>query len=265
MSNNSSLDSLLAEAAASDYESTNSDRHTSSLIQVLAVVSAIILALVFGAAIVQKNQQADENSSVHQALVNRIKLADKRVATAEQDAKDASKELANAESAQLAGTDLGVQAQKRLDALRQIAGFTPLSGGGIDVLLDDAKSDSSTPADAIAPGRVQDHDIQSVVNGLWTAGAKGIAINGRRLTSTSAIRNAGDAILVDYRPLVPPYHVVAVADNADATAGIFRDGVAGLLLEQLASKYGVVWNLTLLGETTVPAAPGIYSSQGSGQ
>lgn len=262
MSSNASLDALLADAVASDYESANADRHTSSSIKLLAFTSAAILALVFGSAIIAKNAQAGQNSTTHQALVDRIKIADKRVAQAEADAQTAQQDLTDAESAKLAGTDLGVQAQRRLDALRSAAGFTPLTGGGVDVVLDDAKPDGLNTTDAIQPGRVQDHDIQAVVNGLWTAGAKGIAINGRRLTSTSAIRNAGDAILVDYRPLIPPYHIVAVANNADSTAGIFRNGVAGLLLEELASKYGVIWDVTMLGQTTIPAAPGVYGSTG---
>ena len=265
MSSNASLDALLADAVASDYESTKADRHTSTVIKLLAVSSAAILALVFGSAIIDKNAQSGQNSSTHQALVERIKLADRRVAQAETDAKIAGQELTAAEGAQLAGTDLGAQAQRRLEALRTIAGFTPLTGGGVDVVLEDAKADPLSADDAVLPGRVQDHDIQAVVNGLWTAGAKGIAINGRRLTSTSAIRNAGDAILVDYRPLVPPYHIVAIASNADATAGIFRNGVAGLLLEELASKYGVIWDVTMLGQTTIPAAPGVYGTTGGNQ
>ena len=47
-----------------------------------------------------------------------------------------------------------------------------------------------------------------------------------RLTSTSAIRFAGVAILVDFRPLTPPYVISALGDPASlpgrspaATAG----------------------------------------------
>ena len=53
-------------------------------------------------------------------------------------------------------------------------------------------------------GRVLDRDLQVMVNALWAAGAEAIAINGQRLTARSAIRYAGEAILLDFRPLVPP-------------------------------------------------------------
>ena len=44
-------------------------------------------------------------------------------------------------------------------------------------------------------------------------GAESIAINNARLTTTSAIRYAGDAILVNYRPLLPPFVISAIGDK----------------------------------------------------
>lgn len=254
MSSNPSLDSLLADAVASDYEATSADRHTSIVVKVLAATSAVLLALVFIAAVVDKRAQADQVSTTRQALVDRITAADKRVAQAQKNVAQSNLDLAAAESAHLAGTSLGEQARKRLEVLRRVTGFADLSGPGLQVTLNDAPTSGLVPGTDILLGKVQDSDMQSVVNGLWAAGAKGIAINGQRLTALSAIRNSGEAILVDYRPLSPPYRVVAISERADATAGTFRDGVAGLMLEELSNKYGVVWNISTLGETTIPAA-----------
>jgi uncharacterized protein YlxW (UPF0749 family) len=104
------------------------------------------------------------------------------------------------------------------------------------------------------PGKIVDRDLQIVVNGLWQAGATDIAINGRRLTPTSAIRSAGEAILVNYRPLIPPYVVSAIGPDANQIIGRFREGTAGLLLEELEATYGVFWELQTVGEVTLPAA-----------
>jgi uncharacterized protein YlxW (UPF0749 family) len=93
-----------------------------------------------------------------------------------------------------------------------------------------------------------------IVNGLWQAGATDIAINGRRLTPTSAIRAAGEAILVNYRPMSPPYVVSAIGSDADQLAGRFRENPAGLLLEELETQYGVIWELQTVGDITLPAA-----------
>ena len=135
--------------------------------------------------------------------------------------------------------------------MRKAAGYAAVTGSGIDLVLNDSPSSTGASDD---PGRVVDRDIQFVVNGLWRAGATAIAINDRRLTSSSAIRAAGQAILVNYRPLVPPYHVRAIAPDANAMAGTFRDGPAGLMLEELETQYGVVWELYSEGSITIPAA-----------
>jgi len=254
LSSNPSLDALLADAVASDYQALNADRHTSRTIKALAALCATGLALTFVAAVIEKRTHSDVVTATREALIERIQAADKRVATAQRQVIQSNADLAAAESAHLAGTSLGEQAQKRLEILRRATGFTPLTGPGLQVTLSDAPTDLSVPAGVAEPGRVLDGDVQAVVNGLWAAGAKGIAVNGQRLTASSAIRNAGEAILVDYRPLSPPYRIVAISDSADATAGNFRDGVAGLLLEELASKYGVLWNIATIGEATIPAA-----------
>jgi uncharacterized protein YlxW (UPF0749 family) len=165
----------------------------------------------------------------------------------------AQNNLLNAEAATLAGTSLGEQARARLDRLRAATGQTEVSGDGVTVTIDDAAQDPQQ-GDDTPPGQVIDRDLQMIVNGLWQAGATDIAIDGRRLTPTSAIRAAGEAILVNYRPMSPPYVVSAIAPDADQLAGRFRENPAGLLLEELETQYGVIWELQTVGEITLPAA-----------
>jgi uncharacterized protein YlxW (UPF0749 family) len=111
-----------------------------------------------------------------------------------------------------------------------------------------------TAGDKTNPGRVIDRDLQMIVNGLWQAGASDVAINGRRITPTTAIRAAGEAILVNYRPMSPPYVVSAIGSDADQLAGRFRENPAGLLLEELEAQYGVIWELQRVRNITLPAA-----------
>jgi uncharacterized protein YlxW (UPF0749 family) len=203
-------------------------------------------------AIAQTQIQASENSITRDALVERVKAADRRVQVLEATVLTAQDNLLNAEAAILAGTSLGDQARSRLDRLRIATGQTEVLGNGVTVTIDDAPLDplvTDTP-----PGRVIDRDLQMIVNGLWQAGATDIAINGRRITPTSAIRAAGEAILVNYRPMSPPYVVSAIGPDADRLAGRFRDNPAGLLLEELEAKYGVIWELQRVGNISLPAA-----------
>ena len=117
--------------------------------------------------------------------------------------------------------------------------------------MDDAQPPLPRGVDP-AEAKVLDIDMQGAVNGLWQAGAEAISINGVRLTSVTAIRTAGEAILVDYRPLEPPYRIDAIgpADLAER----FSTGQAGDDLTQLGTDYGIQSEVTAADEVTVPAS-----------
>jgi uncharacterized protein YlxW (UPF0749 family) len=248
-----SLDALLADALASDYENTAPNQDSGRLRVLVIAAAATLVTLVLGMAIAQTRTQASETSLTRDALVERVTAADRRVQELEVTVLTAQNDLLNAEAATLAGTSLGEQARQRLDRLRIATGQTEVAGDGVTVTIDDAPIDPLS-SDESSPGKVIDRDLQMIVNGLWQAGATDIAINGRRLTPTSAIRAAGEAILVNYRPMSPPYVVTAIGPDADQLAGRFRDNPAGLLLEELETKYGVIWELQTVGNVTLPAA-----------
>ncbi|MFF5900744.1 DUF881 domain-containing protein [Streptomyces argenteolus] len=143
-----------------------------------------------------------------------------------------------------------------------LSGATPVEGTGVKLVVDDAEDtdqggggprESTGFADT---GRVRDRDMQRVVNGLWQSGAEAIAINGQRLTALSAIRAAGDAILVDNRPLVPPYTVLAVGDGKQlATA--FRDSADGQYLQALHESFDIRTSISEQEKVRLPAAPSL--------
>ena len=94
-------------------------------------------------------------------------------------------------------------------------------------------------------------DLQIVVNGLWGAGAEAIAINGHRLSSTAAIRFAGQAIIVDFRPLARPYVITALGDPKGMPQ-IFEPSFAGVYLDQLTQEFQIRSSLTTSDDLTVP-------------
>ena len=255
MSSNASLDALMADALTSDYQRETPAPTYPGLMRGFAILSAAALALILALAVNMVRENANQSAATKSELIKRVQTADHRVSTLEAQSKQAQRDYEAAQQAKLSGTSLGQQAQTRLEKLSKAVGYTAVTGKGVELLVDDAPVDSAAPNDAIIPGRVQDRDLQLVVNGLWQSGATAISINDRRISSTSAIRAAGEAILVNYRPLSPPYSVRAIAPNADKLAAKFRDGSAALLLEQLQERYGVVWELNTVGDTTIPAAP----------
>ncbi|MFD3734600.1 DUF881 domain-containing protein [Streptomyces sp. NPDC058632] len=151
----------------------------------------------------------------------------------------------------------------RTDVVGILAGAVAVHGPGVKLVVNDAK-DTSTGGDGDArsttgfsdTGRVRDRDMQRVVNGLWESGAEAISINGQRLTALSAIRAAGDAILVDNRPLVPPYTVFAVGDGQELSSR-FQNSSDGLYLHALQENYGIRTALSVEDDLRLPAAPSV--------
>ncbi|MFD8826874.1 DUF881 domain-containing protein [Streptomyces sp. NPDC059605] len=143
-----------------------------------------------------------------------------------------------------------------------LAGATPVEGPGVKLVVDDAEDtaqggggprETSGFADT---GRVRDRDLQRFVNGLWQSGAEAIAINGQRLTALSAIRAAGDAILVDNRPLVPPYTVLAVG-NGKQLGNAFRESDDGQYLQALKDTFDIRTSLSVQQKVSLPVAPSL--------
>ncbi|MGW6737173.1 DUF881 domain-containing protein [Streptomyces sp. NPDC055013] len=144
-----------------------------------------------------------------------------------------------------------------------LAGAVEVHGPGVKLIVNDAKEtvsggdgDPRSTSGFSDTGRVRDRDMQRVVNGLWESGAEAISINGQRLTALSAIRAAGDAILVDNKPLVPPYTVLAVGDG-ERLSTRFQDSADGLYLHALQENFGIRTGISVQGDLRLPAAPSV--------
>ncbi|WP_405874991.1 MULTISPECIES: DUF881 domain-containing protein [unclassified Streptomyces] len=144
-----------------------------------------------------------------------------------------------------------------------LSGAVAVHGPGVKLVVNDAKEatsggngDPRETSDFSDTGRVRDRDMQRVVNGLWESGAEAVSINGQRLTALSAIRAAGDAILVDNKPLVPPYTVLAVG-NGKQLSTRFQNSADGLYLHALQENYGIRTSISVEGDLRLPAAPSV--------
>jgi uncharacterized protein YlxW (UPF0749 family) len=219
------------------------------------VLAAIVVTL--GAA--QAQVSAPTAAKERQKLIDRIQ-SETKSADALQKNVDSLRDTVSAEQqAALKNTgDAG-----RVALLELLAGGTPVQGPGVRLVVDDAKEastgntggprESSGFADT---GRVRDRDMQRVVNGLWASGAEAITVNGQRLTALSAIRAAGDAILVDNKPLAPPYTVLAIGDG-ERLSKAFQDSADGQYLQVLKDDYGIRASVTVQDKLRLAAAPSL--------
>jgi len=78
-------------------------------------------------------------------------------------------------------------------------------------------------------------------------------VNGQRLTSVSAIRSAGSAVLVDFHALQPPYRIEAIGDPASLERG-FAASESARDLAAIVDRYGVRLSTETAGAVTLPAA-----------
>ncbi|WP_147917490.1 DUF881 domain-containing protein [Ruania zhangjianzhongii] len=169
----------------------------------------------------------------------------------------AENEQLRAEITELQGALLGPEAQALLEETATLAiwaGTAAVHGPGVQVTMEDSER-AAQGEPGTENERVRDGDVQIVVNGLWAAGAEAIAVNGHRLTSRTAIRTAGDAILVDLQPLVSPYVISAIGDP-DEMRTEFARTTAAAALNLLASQYSIASTIQTAEDLQLPGGSG---------
>jgi uncharacterized protein YlxW (UPF0749 family) len=137
------------------------------------------------------------------------------------------------------------------ERLALVAGTTAVRGRGLEVRLADAGKRARSADDANA-GTIHDVDVQLVVNALFAAGAEAVAVNGNRVVATTAIRAAGDTLVVNFRPLRPPYRVTAI--GADRSA--FDHSEIVQRFRQWTKLFGLSFSVARRDTLTVPAFTG---------
>jgi len=245
------LDPGYAEAAARRRPAT--PRRTAVTV-VLAILAGYLLAV----AVAEVRDPLPDAARATERL--REEIHRKAADVSEREARNAdlraSIAAAQDEALRAAGGSALVEQAQRLGL---VAGELPVRGPGLRFTIDDAPGRQDAVGadpranDDTSGGVVLDSDLQIVVNGLWEAGAEAVAINGQRLTGLSAIRSAGQAILVDFRPLVPPYVVDAVGDPGRLQTG-FAASSAGAYLALLEDNSGIRVDERARDSLSLPAA-----------
>ncbi|MFF9605826.1 DUF881 domain-containing protein [Streptomyces sp. NPDC014684] len=256
-----SLDDGYAEAAARRAAQGEAGGLPKTLRAKLGLAAGLVLAaLVVTVGAAQARIAAPVVAKERQELIDRI---DRETADADRLESDVDKlrdDVDTRRRAALRRSGGGSEA----DLVGMLSGATAVHGPGVKLVVNDAKEasaggDGSNPRETSGfsdTGRVRDRDMQRVVNGLWASGAEAVSINGQRLTALSAIRAAGDAILVDNRPLVPPYTVLAVGDGQRLSTR-FQDSADGLYLHALEENFGIRATISTEGDVSLPSAPSV--------
>ncbi|MGI8793424.1 MAG: DUF881 domain-containing protein, partial [Acidimicrobiales bacterium] len=174
------------------------------------VVTAFLVTTSFTTA--QARQQVDQPRKVElvKLIEDRTSLVDDLDAAVGQlrDELSSAQRLAS-------GRDLATrEVTAELKALALQAGTAAVTGRGVVVDIDNS---DRTPANAADVGayRIHDTDLQLLVNALFLSGAEAVSINSSRVVATTAIRAAGDTIVVNFRPVSPPFRIAAIGADRD--------------------------------------------------
>ena len=221
-------------------------RRSGAVSQALTAAALLLVGVILGVAFQQTQQDAPASQRTRDALVHDVEQRSRVSNELQRQAESLSAELAGERDAALAQSQAGDATASRLARLEAMTGLTAVSGPGVRVVIGDARpkaqTDPVTGQPVVVPpdenGRILDRDIQSVVNALWSAGAEAVTVNGERLSTTTPIRAAGDAILVDLMPVGSPYRIEAIGDP-DILLPNFVDSVAARRFETYVTTYGI--------------------------
>ncbi|MEU3491869.1 DUF881 domain-containing protein [Kitasatospora cineracea] len=254
-----SLDDGYAEAARARGAEGSSRLPSTAKGRLVLGLGLALAAVVVTVGAVSTHAAAPVLAKERDALVSRVNDANKAADELQRQVEADRDKVERAQDAALqSGDDSGAE------QLAARTGTGAITGPGIKLVIDDASgsgsggnvSDPRNTGSYGKDGRVKDHDLQYAVNGLWLAGAEAVSVNGQRLTALSAIRAAGDAILVDNRPLVPPYTVLAIGDGP-RLAQAFQDNEGGRYLKIIQESYGIRSTVSTQKSLTLPAALGV--------
>lgn len=219
------------------------------------VVALILFGLLITVAAIQTRQSAPAVAKEKAELVQRIEAETTRVDDLRARAERLQREITRMRDDGLETSAGGQQLRERLIALETLTGTGRVTGPGLRITVDDAPIDEVSGGEATSDNRILDLDLQYLVNGLWSAGAEAIAINGERLTALTAIRGADISITVDYRPLARPYVVEAIGDPATLEAR-FAESPGGEWLYDLKAVQHIRFETQAKDELTLPADSG---------
>jgi uncharacterized protein YlxW (UPF0749 family) len=222
----------------------------------ITALGALAIGFVLVLAYVHTHRHAPEAAQVHDSLVTRVRAAEHQDSVLASTAQKLNAQLNTQRNSALSSSGLSSQ----LNRSQLEAGQLAVTGPGLKVVL----SEPHAPAASNVPGRagsvpitatniLSDRDVRSVVNELWAVGAEAITVNNIRLTPTSAIRFAGEAVLVDFQPITSPYAIRAIG-NADELATAFASSDVASRYQTLSSAEHIGFSFSEAGKLSLPAS-----------
>ena len=144
--------------------------------------------------------------------------------------------------------------QSRIEELRASAGLTPVTGDGVAIQLDDARSVSVASRD-VDKSICHATDLTDIVNTAWRGGAQAIAVNDERIVNSSSVYCVGSTIMVNGTLMSPPFNINAIGPQ-NSLLGVFDDPNQLQDIKQRRDVQGLGFRVTRASAIHVPAFSG---------
>ncbi|MFC5678638.1 DUF881 domain-containing protein [Aeromicrobium endophyticum] len=232
------LEKIADTALDDDYYVVRSGPHDASH-RFNTVLTALVLAafaVLVAMAAIQTRSERPAAERARETIIGDIESRKSLLAD-----REARAEKLRGEVASLRSSVVGADAE--LDELRLLAADRAVRGPGLKVVT------SPGPADDI-----DDRDLQRLVNGFWYAGAEAVEVNGKRIGSLTAIRQASGVIKVNFDAIGPPYTIVVLGDP-DSLQERFEQSAVGRDWLQRRKRAAVQFDVTRSDDLSVTAVP----------
>lgn len=236
------------EAGGSRSSASGAARKVTAVRTTVGVAASLtVLGLLIAVAAVQSQRDSEVDQLSRAALIEQIEGTRDDLAALARRRTDLTEELRTdqqrANAVQERQRDIAAL-QRRLGAA---TGYGAVTGPGLRITV-------GNPPGADATTEIRDEDLATLIDGLWAAGAEAIAIDDRRLTTLTGIRNTGRAVHIEGRPVTAPYVVEAVGDPGSLEADLLStsQGAAWfVLVRSLGFDYAAQ---AVEDDLTLPAA-----------
>jgi uncharacterized protein YlxW (UPF0749 family) len=246
------LDALFRESLDAGYAASEAAARRSpakkGVYKALSAVAALVLGFLLAVAYQKVVEEQPQRQTARDGLITDIHTRQDRIETLQ-----GREELLRGQVNSLQAALLNDSTLEQIRTYEAATGLRKVSGDGVVVMLTDAPQTTDPFGNPPAKdSRVLYLDLRTVVNQLWAGGAEAISINGQRLTTMSTIRSAGEAILVDFKPLISPYKVSAIGPGS--MTDDFNDSPTAALFRQLVQTKGMGFSVKATDDLTLPAA-----------
>ena len=219
---------------------------TLTLAAVIGLLGFLLVTAVLSARAAEEEQQPRKAE-----LVGLIEQRRTLVSDLDVEVEKLRIEVSKAQATAAERSSADAAASDELASLSQIAGTVAVRGRGVVVRLDNSNRQPASP-DQAGAYLIHDADVQLVINGLFAAGAEALDVNGSRVVATTPVRAAGDTIVVNFRPLSPPYVIEAIgADRA-----LFDETEIARRFKRWSTLFGLGYRVEEKDDITVEAFTG---------